>query len=1619
MTQLTSPYPFSIITVMLIMAKHIISAHFSNNSHFNILWNNDEQKNKNESYYVNFQDLDLGDHDCKVLTTNNLQRVDTFSSSNLSVFSPLVPVNKSLSGVNITYDDSDMVFIDYKLLKYSFDKAYEISIYLNKTSRTTKIDYCEIALDLPSIQCLPFLTNKSIEQTLKIHLEKHVSLLYEVCLEIKNKVTTLYFKVGEFNTTNAVLFRKKKLTTLDDSNDSEYIKTIQDMRLVSLGSFDGQNRQFILYQKNKTKIYLIKSLGGVMKDSNIVIEELTLKFPVNRVVHAEGQFLILDTNITMTDLKNKQIPTRMNYYISHNLGNELKASHILNIKNLSQGVFLNSFTSKDRTQIMLDFILPDLDGYPDETLLSSLYYSKAEDIFAVFLEEFTVNKNGSYADGSYRRFFTKDYMIELYRKMIDEKTEADHFTVSVSIRETGKELGEIRLPQNKTIIHTKYFETENLLFLKFATNHSEKEEKKDNIMFLAIQDSFLLYHLKVASSLKNLPAPLNPNSKRIMQIINDMAIVRLSVECRNSFKDANYTFPKSLFNFSLVEESGDYFSALEKNPTNNSEEIKATYNKLVSTRDIEGIFPAGIELNLNTSTFVKGSFLDISMIDSKGNLQTNHHFRKEFFRVKLDNLALNKPIYFETKRGRKIERSLIFDHSKNTSYLKLENGIFVWKKNALDNREVYSVEMLNQSSAIINISKNIFSLDVETLKEQPLIGVGSFCLGAKNVKFSGINHLLMCMTSSGFTAQYSHDRFTISQTKIKIVQPDTQDILKKNSFKWMLYSNSFPSTIFALTTSKNKMNPKSYGIFAVEFFATTDIIMQKAGEFELVQLKNFLVAEEDDLDYAALIADHIIFTTVKNRIHLYHLRIGFSPGNKYLFTYLRSFNLNDHFKKHVFEGFTREFKLSVKNYQKIEMHETSYSKGEKARFEKLCFQVVIEYEESNKKKVLNNVVIFDHFLSQYEAFSTLFRSNQCVRLYLGPAFLNDGEIQERSLSVICIEDASINELDSNKPIFAKLLILQNFKNTVELSDDTKIEEIINQASEKTLKEKTNLKTFSMTFTKTAFTPDLEKFQQDKEKISKLKLEMKVRVKFYETFQKFSVKEAIPANLLSYAVENKNTFTFFGLLRNKVQTRLTLPLFNYFNGHIFNSSIECESYIECRDKVINGTGQLTYSKVVARYPEFVLHSMYHFGITTFKDSGVQMNYLITNKRIAIHSSESVRENIEIGNLLSNCSEPSSYENYLISFCSYHSDQNYFKVIDLNDRMNYFEINITMPTGRVLKAVDVTVSIKENYLVLYTFNNFIGRYLTVFLFKLTPTVQYESHGRAIFFSNPLIDKLGIIYFGENPMNDESVSFKIYRDNASILKQPTHDMLANSVDKLYIWSLRRITSSKFDIRIEGLKLDPQFNPATKKTFYNVSLLCDDKRMEIRFDLLNQPSSSYLLDNAKMILMNNEDPEYYDMIIHLPLSQDYLVRIKSADLENNALKRLNMTTHAKILVISNPFFGIRNSGRMRPIFFNSTYFVFTNYASQKSAIRCYYIDLKIKNLAKQPTSDSLFTFQIIGDSTGEERGTIKEKGLDSIFTFSLIQFVDQPIATAFTRDLFLLEGDYFTNTTEYGRFL
>ena len=83
----------------------------------------------------------------------------------------------------------------------------------------------------------------------------------------------------------------------------------------------------------------------------------------------------------------------------------------------------------------------------------------------LYTEELTINRNSKpYVNGSYFRVVTMSHIIEVF-KYLNQTT--PNYTLAATNRRTGRDLGEMQLPNEYPVKMITYMRTENLLIIKY------------------------------------------------------------------------------------------------------------------------------------------------------------------------------------------------------------------------------------------------------------------------------------------------------------------------------------------------------------------------------------------------------------------------------------------------------------------------------------------------------------------------------------------------------------------------------------------------------------------------------------------------------------------------------------------------------------------------------------------------------------------------------------------------------------------------------------------------------------------------------------------------------------------------------------------------------------------------------------------------------------------------------------------------------------------------------------------------------------------------------------------------------------------------------------------------
>ena len=133
--------------------------------------------------------------------------------------------------------------------------------------------------------------------------------------------------------------------------------------------------------------------------------------------------------------------------------------------------------------------------------------------------------------------------------------------------------------------------------------------------------------------------------------------------------------------------------------------------------------------------------------------------------------------------------------------------------------------------------------------------------------------------------------------------------------------------------------------------------------------------------------------------------------------------------------------------------------------------------------------------------------------------------------------------------------------------------------------------------------------------------------FKETYLTFA---KLPGSFKHLEIDKTNHYLAFGMLRSKHRTMISEPVRNYFQGNIFQSRVDCESFLECKDEVIKSQGQV---KELTFVTKLNISHLTKYSVSSFNDT-----ILYTDNQIQIFNSAGSVVSLNVQGLLLNCTEP---------------------------------------------------------------------------------------------------------------------------------------------------------------------------------------------------------------------------------------------------------------------------------------------------------------------------------------------------------------------------------------------
>jgi hypothetical protein len=1630
----------TMIILIITVVRESICDHFKMESQlYTDLKIPDQTKIKYFYFSVNYPDINTE------LLTNPAAKLDIYvpdsfvSAGGSAKNALLTPIMNTTGTTGQTFQlerNSDITILDYQLVKLNLTSSYlEYGLYMDMAKNISYLEQYRLSVKHKSVESvlLPDPSNGTINlfsSSLQVCLVKESALYFTLIYERTSppgdalQTVNLHFKVGVFSETSTQSnnFRRVFLKTITAPKD-DFLSRLKKFQMIQMLVSEGNIRQFLIYEKGTPDMILVTSIGGLDRTSNLLSENFQMLFPVQKVTNIESEFFFFEQSITVPDINGTKIPTNMNYYLQYTLGQKITLQEFRSLKNLTRGILLDVYSNLENDLLLLDFLMPDLDGIPDETPVSSFYFSRFSNTFELYQEEMTANKGGKkYKNDKYWRFNTEDYTIELY----EQDPDPNPFKVFISLGNRHNSVTvNFTAPRDSIsdtpLLKAHLFRTESVLFLKYQ---NQSKLTQTVAAFHEFREPNVFFQYEPAPPPKTVP-------NRILQLDEKEKMNKIII----TLKKPDLTNPLSqhLHDIRIVTEKNEYFEVMRNTDTIVETESELFYNKFHAEFKLKNdwenkVAPNGLVVGSETSSVLSGSFIESSVTfsgtpnsqaDATAN-QDSQNLMRESYTVRVTSLEISQPILFSLNKNGAIKNTLIIDYLEKTSYFSETPNGFVFINDASDARNVSKVQFLDHEDALFNKSKNIFSLNVDTLEEKPMTGIGSYCKEVENIKIHGMPEFLLCLTEDSFQAHYTSQRFSAVQTKIIINQIDFSETLKRYSVQRMIYSNFFPNHIFLISERKvvTDTKKKVFFLHVFEMFCNMELFIVKASTKERDDSFTLELGEQDEIKYAQLHQNYLVIVDSTNRFLTYIVRPD--PERKLTALLLNDAKLENHFKPFLVKEDGKRtkhtYELKILRLEHIKIFQSSSDGVDSSGFEskvveRLGFLLEINHksrpEHDPNATPINqtqnyNVVIFDHRKESYDAFSPVFKTSACIKLFMGPMFIVQKEKWQRSLCFLCLEGDLRSKPSIKQAYNLKLQMLASVFNKIVFSQNISPEDVY--SNPKFLLEKTKTQEISMQFFKTAnwFVEQVADIKKNS-LAKRLKLEKTISIKYMNTYSRFGrVTASLDRELLKFVLDSK-TETWFGILMKKSPSAFSKEMQRYFRGHILYTDFKCESFIECRDNIINGTTTSQYSIRVANYFDMRKHGLLSVGFVNSNESLVKINgpYAVSRTAYrATHNKTEVR--LSMQKLADNCSNFQYFEEYQIVYCnSEDSTTNYFRIFNVSKNMTWFDVPISTLSERLVSGTSLELRIKQNYIFLNTFNLFFEKYLTVLVFKIVNKTNIVNGERNLtkYFVNPLIPTFGLVLLTETPMNVDSVNYKVY-----------NDLLLNSdpsEERMYLWGLTRSSKNSLTVKMEGYKI--KWNETNGKRMYSSQKIADEKTLVIQFKLDDFPSSNYLLDNCRIICADKETKNLYDIIIHLPNAQDYLVRFPVDKLENTPNKTLNFTG-IKFLVISNPFFGIRPKDFTRPSYFNSAYFVPSNYFPKKAYIRCYHLKLEERDLAEELKGPSPKLFDFVQK---DEASFLADNSLPTKFTFGVLNY-STFIKSILTKNLLLSEGDYNVDSND-----
>lgn len=1024
--------------------------------------NNETKNNDQATIYLNDPAI-VDMSTCKKITISNSSKyIDVKISQNYLINDIINKLDKDQKtyfdirlkdNVAFFYDgDTDYKLIDYQIIELNNDQqAISEVIYYKTKPNEEKISTFHAKLN--SVDIKPNANKGAIISPTTINTgdnsfrffwlnEAKMSVMLTSSKDGANQQQRIMIKLSsQFK--SEVVERTKLITSIP--ND----KQIDNFHIVYLGLYNQNDRQFLVYQEGTNIVYLIINKDGLNKSSSLIKDEMVIPFEdgatLHRISYHLNRILIITTK---KDSDNEVEEEFTNSYTTSLAGEPFKLEQLKveNLQSLTKGRFLCAYYNPQNNVPLIDFLINDdndeIQG--DEVLITTYYYSQSTNRLEVYSEELTVNKDRKEMQKDIKVLISRDYIFHTFS--VYNRVKGTKITyLSIQSRYHGESEKRIYLGRGTKIIYSKVFFESNLIILKLSSGE---------------YDSRTLQYIPQEPAIHiNLTENIYAQGDDKSSLKDQITIEIVGEEC--------FTFPSST----------DSTSELKRITYNLKVNLTESYFEKTKPKAIKRL-PIGVNFKMLQNELISGNFLEIwnresSIIgDKKYNdlfdyvdnyfIRENANMKHRLYKITLQKNEIGEsgkslPVFFELKKQTEFVRSLVLDLKTKTKIYKANDSVFKFHADAPDSRKISHVSMLDTQDALVNISKNIFSLNIDTLEDKPLTGIGSFCIAMIRVRLGEIPEIFICFGKESIQAHYVEQRYLAAQTQLKINYDKNKmdQLLKDYKLEEILYSLSKPDMIvMALSTptsnpkEKEIIDKKSYRIrFLRLSFASTlnlEIIdsenLEPSYKIELQNLRQSIDNETPN-PQLFLLDNHLVFliqegTAAKWNTTFLVYEIQYNkewrrndqngeslPNNHNSLVYSSKITLikskNVTMQEYLVDkdpSIEKEFtieKVEVVNLVQNYPPYRSFNK-EPIYTSKLILLVKTKVDKSKipklknlKKDVLENlrhtffnVVLFEHATPKILTFFPIVNSFYFEKIYIGPAFISKENYIERSLVIM-------------------------------------------------------------------------------------------------------------------------------------------------------------------------------------------------------------------------------------------------------------------------------------------------------------------------------------------------------------------------------------------------------------------------------------------------------------------------------------------------------------------------------------------------------------------------------------------------------------------------------------------